>query len=45
MIANTEPQRIGEIRIETRGGTGPASKLNPDPHITHSPQELQGVRV
>jgi hypothetical protein len=29
-----------------RGGTGPASKLNPDPHMTHGPQEeLQGVRV
>jgi hypothetical protein len=45
MIANTEPQRIGEMRIETRGGSGPASKLNPDPHRPHSPIEIQGVRL
>ena len=44
MIANTEPQRIGEIRIEKRGGSGPASKLNPDPRTTHSPEaKMQGV--
>jgi hypothetical protein len=34
MIANTEPQGIGEMRIEKRGGSGPASKLTPDPHTT-----------
>jgi hypothetical protein len=44
MIANTEPQRIGEIRIEKRGGSGPASKLTPDPRTTHSPKpEIQAV--
>ena len=44
MIANTERQRIGEIRIERRGGSGPASKLTPDPHTAHSPKpEIQGV--
>jgi len=44
MIANTEPQRIGEMRIETRGGSGSASKLNPDPRTTHSPKvEARGV--
>jgi hypothetical protein len=45
MIANTERQRIGEIRIEKRGGSGPASKLTPDPHTKHSPEAIvQGVR-
>jgi hypothetical protein len=44
MIANTEPQGIGEMRIENRGGSGPASKLNPDPRTTHSPKaKMQGV--
>jgi len=44
MIANTEPQGIGEMRIETRGESGPASKLNPDPHTTHRPRpKSQGV--
>ena len=44
MIANTERQRIGEIRIEKRGGSGPASKLTPDPHTELSPKpEIQGV--
>jgi hypothetical protein len=37
MIANTEPQRIGEMRIEKRGGSGPASKLTPHPRTTHTP--------
>jgi hypothetical protein len=44
MIANTEPQRSGEIRIEERGGSGPASKLTPDPRTTHVPdRKVQGV--
>lgn len=44
MIANTEPQGIGEMEIEKRGGTGPASKLNPDPRTSHSPRpNSQGV--
>ena len=44
MIANTEPHRIGEMSIETRGGSGPAGKLDPEPHTTHSPElEIQVV--
>jgi hypothetical protein len=44
MIANTEPQRIGDIRIEKIGGSGPASKLTPDPRTRHSPEaKMQGV--
>jgi hypothetical protein len=42
MIANTEPQSIGELSIETRGGSGPASKLNPDPRATHQTQPKVG---
>jgi hypothetical protein len=38
MIANTEAQRIGEMRIEKRGGSGPAAKLDPEPRTTHSPR-------
>jgi hypothetical protein len=45
MIANTEPQRIGEIRIENRGGTGTNRQASPDPHRPHSPIEIQGVRL
>ena len=45
MIANTEAQRIGEMRIEERGGTGTNRPASPDPHMTHGPQQqVQGVR-
>jgi hypothetical protein len=41
MILKVAPQRI----VEKRGGTGSASKLNPDPHTKHSPKpKVQGVR-
>jgi hypothetical protein len=44
MIANTEAQRIGEMRIEKRGGTGTRRQASPDPHTTHSPElEIQVV--
>jgi hypothetical protein len=44
MILNVEPQRIGEMSIEQRGGTGVASKLTPDPRTPHSPKpKVQGV--
>jgi hypothetical protein len=46
MIANTEAQRIGEMRIEKRGGTGTRRQASPGPRTTHSPQrEVQGVRL
>jgi hypothetical protein len=46
MIANTEAQRIGETRIEKRGGTGTRLQASPDPHRPHSPKlEIQGVRL
>jgi len=38
MIANTEPQRIGEMRIEKRGGTGTRRQASPTPHPTHIPE-------
>jgi hypothetical protein len=45
MIANTEAQRIGEMRIEQRGGTGTRRQVSPAPHSPHSPKlEIQGVR-
>jgi hypothetical protein len=44
MIANTEAQRIGEMRIDKRGGTGTNRPARPDPHMTHIPkQTVQGV--
>ena len=44
MIANTEAQRIGEMRIEKIGGTGTAAKLTPGPRTTHVPdRKVQGV--
>jgi hypothetical protein len=44
MIANTEAQRIGEMRIEKRGGTGTRRQASPDPRTKHSPKPLvQGV--
>jgi hypothetical protein len=44
MIANTEAQRIGEMRIEKRGGTGTNRPASPDPRTRHSPKvEAQGV--
>jgi hypothetical protein len=44
MIANTEAQRIGEMRIEKRGGTGTYRQVSPDPRTTHRPKpEIQGV--
>jgi hypothetical protein len=44
MIANTEAQRIGEMRIEKLGGTGACRQVSPDPHRPHSPKlEIQGM--
>ena len=44
IIANTQPQRIREMRIEKRGGTGTRRQASPDPHTTHSPKvEARGV--
>ena len=44
MIANTEAQRIGEMRIEKRGGTGTYRQVSPDPRTTHVPdRKVQGV--
>lgn len=46
IIANTQPQRIGEMRIEKTGGTGARRQASPDPHRPHSPKlEIQGVRL
>jgi hypothetical protein len=39
MILKVEPQRIGEMKIEKRGGTGPAAKLNPAPRTPHKPKQ------
>jgi hypothetical protein len=39
MIPDKRPERS----VEKRGGTGSASKLDPDPHTTHSPRKIQGV--
>ena len=39
MIANTEAQRIGEMRIEKRGGTGTRRQASPDPRTTTSPNQ------
>ena len=44
MIANTEAQRIGEMRIEKRGGTGTRRQASPAPRTTHNPRaEAVGV--
>lgn len=44
IIANTQPQRIGEMRIEKRGGTGTRRQASPDPRTTHNPRaEAEGV--
>jgi hypothetical protein len=46
MLPKVAPHRTREMTItEKRGGSGPASKLNPDPHKPHSPIEIQGVRL
>jgi hypothetical protein len=44
MIAKTEAQRIREMRIEKRGGTGTRRQASPDPRTTHNPiAEAEGV--
>jgi len=44
IIPTVDPQRIGKLNLEKRGGTGAASKLTPDPRTEHSPElEIQGV--
>ena len=44
MILKVEPERIGKLNLEKRGGSGPAAKLNPDPRHPHGPKpEIQGV--
>jgi hypothetical protein len=43
MILKVEPQRIGEMKIEMRGGTGTRRQASPDPRTTHNPTEVQGV--
>jgi hypothetical protein len=44
IVHNCSARLYGQSEAK-RGGTGPAAKLNPDPHMIHDPQELQGVRV
>jgi hypothetical protein len=43
MIANTEPQRIGKMRIEKRGGTGTRRQASPNPHTAHIPEAIVQV--
>jgi hypothetical protein len=43
MIAKTEAQRIGEMRIEKRGGTGTRRQASPNPHTTHIPDAIVQV--
>jgi hypothetical protein len=38
MIAKTEAQRIGEMSIEERGGTGTRRQASPDPRTQHNPE-------
>jgi len=43
MILKVEPQRIGEMSVDTRGGTGTRRQASPDPRTMHSPRKIQGV--
>jgi hypothetical protein len=43
-INQSHPKGTVDVIIAKRGGTGPADKLTPDPHKTHSPQpKVQAV--
>jgi hypothetical protein len=36
MILKVEPERIGKLNLEKRGGSGPDGNLAPDPRTTTS---------
>jgi hypothetical protein len=43
ILPEVEPRLYGQSEAK-RGGTGPASKLNPDPRRPHIPKpQIQGV--
>jgi hypothetical protein len=44
ILPEVEARLYGQFETK-RGGSGPASKLTPDPHTKHSPEAIvQGVR-
>jgi len=44
MILKVEPERIGKLNLEKRGGTGTRCQVSPAPRTTHSPEaKMQGV--
>jgi hypothetical protein len=45
IVPTVEPRRTWKMRIERRGGSGPAAKLDPEPRTKHIPKSvIQGVR-